>query len=104
MNDMMESLIFFSLLDSLDSAFSARQRGEAASRQAWGGRLFAALEEKHPEWGPDMLTVYTTARQMLFGSLMRRPGVEFGTSLSRNPEGFLNTVLMLLRSPAHSMN
>jgi hypothetical protein len=104
MNEITETIIFCSLMDSLDSAFAARQNRGMPRGEEWGERLFAALKEKHPEWAPDIVTVYSTAHRMLFESLLRRAGAEFGTSLSRNPEGFLSTVLMVLRGPSHSLN
>ena len=104
MSEVAEYVLFWSLIGSLDSAFMARQGKGSRDPDGWGERFFSAIEQEHAEWVQDMTSIYATARRLLFLHSMQRPGWEFGVGLYRRPEGFLRTVLMLMRGPTHSAN
>jgi hypothetical protein len=44
------TIIMFTLIDSLDLAFLARQQGDSSREDSWGGQFFTILEQEHPGW------------------------------------------------------
>ncbi len=104
MSELTEYILFSHMMQSLESAFLARQGKGEWHPGGWGERLFTHLERDHAEWLPDTISVYGAAQRMLHIYALRRPGEEFGASLWRRPEGFLRTVLMLMEGPSYSAN
>lgn len=104
MSEVSEFVLFSVMIESLDSAFMARQGRGEWHPDGWGERLFASLESDHAEWLMDMMSIYGVARRLLIVYAFRRLGEEFVGSLWRRPEHFLRTVLMLMKGPSYCAN